>query len=183
MVSPTFCRAGLEDNADTRTRYLDTIHASGTHLVELINDILDFSKIEAGKLDLELCDCSPYELMTDVVNVLRMKAEQQKSGGMNIEVRGMIPEKIESDPTRLRQILMNLVSNAIKFTSVGGIRISASTIEKSGQTFIRFEVIDTGIGMTKDQMGRLYRKNSCRRILPSPEDSAARGWDWRSAND
>jgi PAS domain S-box-containing protein len=150
-------RRGLEDNADTRTRYLDTIHASGTHLVELINDILDFSKIEAGKLELELRDCSPYELMTDVVNVLRMKAEQQNLA-LTIEVRGLIPEKIESDPTRLRQILMNLVSNAIKFTSVGGIRISASTIEKNGQTFVRFEVIDTGIGMTKDQMGRLFKE-------------------------
>jgi signal transduction histidine kinase len=80
-------RRGLEDNEITRVRYLDTIHASGTHLVELINDILDFSKIEAGKLDLEIRECSPYELMDDVVNVLRMKAEQQ-SLSLSVEVRG-----------------------------------------------------------------------------------------------
>ena len=150
-------RRGLEESEDERVRYLDTIHASGTHLVELINDILDFSKIEAGKLDLEIRACSPWELMTDVVNVLRMKAEQQ-SLSLSVEVRGQIPETIKSDATRLRQILMNLVSNAIKFTSDGGVRIIASTVLQNGQTFVRFEVTDSGIGMTKEQMGRLFQQ-------------------------
>ena len=150
-------RRGLEENEITRVRYLDTIHASGTHLVELINDILDFSKIEAGKLDLEIRECSPYELMNDVVNVLRMKAEQQ-SLSLSVEVHGQIPETIESDPTRLRQVLMNLVSNAIKFTSEGGVRIVASMIERGGKNAVRFEVIDTGIGMTTEQMGRLFQE-------------------------
>ena len=150
-------RRGLEESAATRTQYLDTIHASGTHLVELINDILDFSKIEAGKLDLEVRKCSPYELMIDVVNVLRMKAEEQNLS-LSVEVRGKIPETIESDPTRLRQVLMNLVSNAIKFTSEGGVRIVTSTIESSGQTFLRFDVTDTGIGLTKEQAGRLFQQ-------------------------
>ena len=150
-------RRGLEDNEITRVRYLDTIHASGTHLVELINDILDFSKIEAGKLDLEIRECHPYELMNDVVNVLRMKAEQQ-SLSLSVEVQGPIPQTIESDPTRLRQVLMNLVSNAIKFTSEGGVRIVASMIQRAGQNAVRFEVIDTGIGMTTEQMGRLFQE-------------------------
>ena len=150
-------RRGLEESAATRIRYLDTIHASGTHLVELINDILDFSKIEAGKLDLEVRECSPYELMTDVVNVLRMKAEEHALT-LSVQVRGEIPETIESDPTRLRQILMNLVSNAIKFTSEGGVRIVASMVKRSEQTFLRFEVTDTGIGLTKDQAGRLFQQ-------------------------
>jgi signal transduction histidine kinase len=117
-------RRGLEDSESTRTTYLDTIHASGTHLVELINDILDFSKIEAGKLELEIRECSPYQLMNEVVNVLRMKAEQQ-SLNLSINLRGAIPETIQADPTRLRQILMNLVGNAIKFTAEGGVRIVA----------------------------------------------------------
>ena len=150
-------RRGLEESAATRIRYLDTIHASGTHLVELINDILDFSKIEAGKLDLEVRECSPYELMTDVVNVLRMKAEEHALT-LSVHVRGEIPETIKSDPTRLRQILMNLVSNAIKFTSEGGVRIVASMVKRSEQTFLRFEVTDTGIGLTKDQAGRLFQQ-------------------------
>ena len=150
-------RRGLEDSEATRTTYLDTIHASGTHLVELINDILDFSKIEAGKLELEIRECSPYQLMTEVVNVLRMKAEQQ-SLNLSINLRGSIPETIQADSTRLRQILMNLVGNAIKFTAEGGVRIVASMEEKEGQPFMRFEVTDTGIGMTQEQMSRLFQE-------------------------
>lgn len=150
-------RRGLDDSEATRTNYLDTIHASGTHLVELINDILDFSKIEAGKLELEIRDCSPYQIMMDVVNVLRMKAEQQ-SLSLTFEIRGKIPETIQADSTRLRQILMNLVGNAIKFTSEGGVNIVASMIEHHGKPLIRFEVTDTGIGMTAEQMGRLFQE-------------------------
>ncbi len=150
-------RRGLEDSEVTRTTYLDTIHASGTHLVELINDILDFSKIEAGKLELEIRECSPYQLMTEVVNVLRMKAEQQ-SLSLSINLHGSIPETIQADPTRVRQILMNLVGNAIKFTAEGGVRIVACMEEKHGQPFIRFEVTDTGIGMTPEQMSRLFQE-------------------------
>jgi CheY-like chemotaxis protein/HPt (histidine-containing phosphotransfer) domain-containing protein len=150
-------RRGLEDSDDTRTMYLDTIHASGTHLVELINDILDFSKIEAGKLELEIRDCSPYLIMTEVVNVMRMKAEQQ-SLDLSISIRGTIPETIQADPTRLRQILMNLVGNAIKFTTEGSVRVVASTVYDNEKTFVRFEVTDTGIGMTKEQMGRLFQE-------------------------
>jgi PAS domain S-box-containing protein len=150
-------RRGLEESEATRTTYLNTIHASGTHLVELINDILDFSKIEAGKLELEIRECSPYQLMNEVVNVLRMKAEQQ-SLSLSINLRGAIPETIQADPTRLRQILMNLVGNAIKFTADGGVRIVASMEDKDGQPFLRFEVTDTGIGMTHEQIGRLFQE-------------------------
>ena len=150
-------RRGLEDSESIRTTYLDTIHASGTHLVELINDILDFSKIEAGKLELEIQACHPYQIMTEVVNVWKMKAEQQ-SLGLSIAVRGTIPETIQADPTRLRQILMNLVGNAIKFTAEGGVRITVATVNQAGRPFIRFDVTDTGIGMTKDQMGRLFQE-------------------------
>ena len=150
-------RRGLEDSAATRITYLDTIHASGTHLVELIDDILDFSRIEAGKLDLEVRDCSPYQIMTEVVNVLRMKAEQQ-SLELTLAVRGRIPEIIQSDPTRLRQVLMNLVGNAIKFTTEGSVTVVASMNEQNGRPYLRFEVIDTGIGLTREQAGRLFQQ-------------------------
>ncbi len=150
-------RRGLEDSESTRTKYLDTIHASGTHLVELINDILDFSKIEAGKLELEIRECSPYQIMTEVVNVLRMKAEQQ-SLTLTTAIRGTIPETIQADSTRLRQILMNLVGNAIKFTAEGGVQIVASMVQQNGKPALRFEVKDTGIGMTKEQMSRLFQE-------------------------
>jgi len=150
-------RRGLEESEETRTTYLDTIHASGTHLVELINDILDFSKIEAGKLELEVRECSPYQIMTEVVNVLKMKADQQ-SLDLTFFVQGAIPETIQSDPTRLRQILMNLVGNAIKFTTEGHVRIAASMIKQDGKSLIRFEVTDTGIGMTSEQTTRLFQE-------------------------
>ncbi len=150
-------RRGLEDSDATRTTYLDTIHASGTHLVELINDILDFSKIEAGKLELELRECNPYQLMMEVVNVMKMKAEQQ-SLELSVRIEGRLPETIQADPTRLRQILMNLVSNAIKFTQEGSVHIIASLTEIDGRPFVRFEVKDTGIGMSKEQMSRLFQE-------------------------
>lgn len=149
-------RRGLAETEDDRITYLDTIHASGTHLVELINDILDFSKIESGKLELEIRDCNPWQIMTEVVNVLRMKADQQLLD-LSISIRGKIPEIIQADPTRLRQILMNLVSNAIKFTAEGSVTITASMVEQNSTPFIRFEVRDTGIGMTKEQMSRLFQ--------------------------
>ena len=150
-------RLGLEDSEETRLNYLNTIHASGTHLVELINDILDFSKIEAGKLDLEIRPCSPYQLMTDVINVLKMKAEQQ-SIQLVQEIRGTIPETIQADSTRLRQVLMNLVGNAVKFTSEGQVRLVAEMVTENGEQRLQFSVTDTGIGMTAEQCGRLFQE-------------------------
>ena len=150
-------RRGLEDSESTRTQYLNTIHASGTHLVELINDILDFSKIEAGKLDLEIRECSPYQIMKEVMNVLGMKAEQQ-SLNFELRVNGQIPESIHTDSTRLRQILMNLAGNAIKFTTEGSVRIEAAFLSDRNGPRMTFAVTDTGIGMTSEQAGRLFQQ-------------------------
>ena len=150
-------RRGLEDTPATRLKYLDTIHSSGTHLVGLINDILDLSKIESGKMELEICECQPYRLMGEVVSVLQMKATDQN---LYLEhgIDGQIPVTIQSDPTRLRQILMNLVSNAIKFTSSGGVRIQASFEQDGVRPQVRFRVIDSGIGMTEEQCSRIFEE-------------------------
>ena len=150
-------RLGLEESEETRLNYLHTIHASGTHLVELINDILDFSKIEAGKLELEILPCSPFQLMNEVCNVLRMKAEEQ-SINLLLNVKGLIPESVEADATRLRQILMNLVGNAIKFTTDGEVRITAEMVTEEDRPRLQFSVSDTGIGMTPEQRGRLFQE-------------------------
>ena len=150
-------RRGLEDDPDTRTDYLNIIHASGTHLVGLINNILDLSKIEAGRMDLEICETSPWQIVSEVVAVMSGKAQEQ---GLLLEcsVDGLIPSVIQSDPTRLRQILMNLVGNAIKFTSEGSVRIVAR-IEGAGRSpRLTFSVTDTGIGMTKRQCDRIFEK-------------------------
>ena len=146
----------MEESEERRLDYLDTIHASGTHLLELINDILDLSKIEAGKLQVEIVETSPFGVMRDVVNVLRVRAEL---AGIALEysVEGKVPETIHTDPTRLRQILMNLVGNAIKFTSEGRRHSwSAAWLAASDVPRMEFEIADTGIGMTEEQMARIF---------------------------
>ncbi|MBL8815465.1 MAG: response regulator [Planctomyces sp.] len=150
-------RRGLEDSDATRIEYLNTIHSSGTHLVELINDILDLSKIEAGKLELEIRSCNPWQILSEVINVMKMKAEQQ-SLTLAGRVIGQIPETIQADPTRLRQILMNLIGNAIKFTAEGSVQITVSCQECDERSLIRFDVTDTGIGMTPEQCGKMFRQ-------------------------
>ncbi|MEQ9411472.1 MAG: ATP-binding protein [Fuerstiella sp.] len=150
-------RHGMEENETKRREYLNTIHASGTHLVGLINDILDLSKIESGRMELEICECRPCQLINEVVNVLQMKAHEQNLM-LEQAVEGTIPAVIHSDPTRLRQILMNLVGNAIKFTNQGGVRIVVDSRQADGRSQIRFRVIDTGIGMTEDQCGRIFEE-------------------------
>ncbi len=150
-------RRGMEDSENTRREYLNTIHASGTHLVGLINDILDLSKIESGRMEMEIRPCSPWELMNEVVSVMKMKADEQ---GISLEheIEGQIPTTIESDPTRLRQILMNLVGNAVKFTESGGVKMVADTVTEDGQLRVRFRVTDTGVGMTEEQRGKIFQE-------------------------
>ena len=145
---------GLYDNPDEQSEYLGTIHSSGTHLLDLINDILDLSKIEAGKLDLEMTDCSPLHIFSEVINILKVRA-QEKGISLELIVEGTIPETIQSDPVRLRQVVTNLVGNAIKFTETGGVKIVARWIDDR-QPKLEFDVIDSGIGMTDKQVARIF---------------------------
>ncbi|HEV8377572.1 MAG TPA: ATP-binding protein [Tepidisphaeraceae bacterium] len=137
---------------------LNTIRRNGEHLLTLINDILDLSKIEAGEMVLEKIACSPARIISDVVSIMRVKAGEK---GLKLEVKvdGAIPDRIFSDPTRLRQIIINLVSNAIKFTEAGWVRVGAKLLDPpdSANPRMRFEVIDSGIGMKAEQMSRLFR--------------------------
>lgn len=139
-----------------RTSALQTILRNGHHLLQLINDILDLSKIEAGRLEVEKMSCSPGELLADVVSALRVKADA-KQVKLLLSYRGSVPETIHSDPTRLRQILINLVGNAIKFTERGHIEIGVS-VERvhSERPMLRVDIVDTGIGMTPQQLARLF---------------------------
>ncbi|MBL4701342.1 MAG: response regulator [Phycisphaeraceae bacterium] len=134
--------------------YIQTIQRNGEHLLALINDILDISKIEAGHLDVETLTCSPVKIVAEVVSMMR---HQTLEKGLNFEVNymGSIPQTIQTDPTRLRQILNNLVGNAIKFTQKGTVRIDVRFEEP--QSLLRFDVIDTGIGITEQQMTRLFQ--------------------------
>jgi len=150
-------RRGYEENETERQEYLETIHSSGQHLLELINDVLDLSKIEAGKLEIELSRCSPHRLISEVLTVLSVRA-RQKGIAVESSWNGPIPESIQTDPTRLRQVLTNLLGNAIKFTETGSVRVVASIIEpKSSGPRLRLDVIDSGIGMKPEALNRIFQ--------------------------
>ena len=148
-------RRGMEQDENRRRKHLNTIHSSGTHLLDLINDILDLSKVEAGALEVEVLPCAVHEVIAEVVTVLRVKAEQ-KGISLNYEFDGPIPETIQSDPSRLRQILTNLVGNAIKFTDKGGVKIVAKMNGNKDRPQMVLQVVDTGIGMTKEAAAKIF---------------------------
>ncbi|WP_347989833.1 PAS domain-containing protein [Methylomonas sp. AM2-LC] len=141
-------------NTDQRTR-LEKIAASGQHLLSIINDILDLSKIEAGHLQLELRD---FALESVLDNVCSLFSTQAKAKGLTISVdNDSVPTWLWGDQTRVRQIMLNFVSNAIKFTEQGGICLRAKLLEESPQGIgVRFEVEDSGIGISADFLPHLF---------------------------
>ena len=150
---------------DTEREYARTIRKSGESLLHIINDILDFSKIEAGKLELEIIDFSLHELIRDV---MAMPSEQATQKGIQLvsDVAADVPEGLHGDPTRLRQILTNLVGNALKFTQQGGVTIKVCSVngvdDKNSGTraptrHLRFEVTDSGIGIPTDALAHLFK--------------------------
>ncbi len=133
------------------------IKRNGQHLLDLINDILDLSKIEADKLDIHRVDCSAAQIVDDVATLMRGRAES-KSLALKVEYQTPIPKTICSDPTRLRQILVNLIGNAIKFTESGQVILRLAYIQQSdGENRLQFEVIDSGIGLTHEEASRLFQ--------------------------
>jgi PAS domain S-box-containing protein len=149
-------RRGMDEGDERRPEYLDIIYTSGTHLIDLINDILDLSKIEAGKLSVEIIDTDPYQIMNDVVDVLKVRAKQAGIA-IDAKVEGLIPQTIQSDPTRLRQILLNLSGNAVKFTKQGGVTLTCRMASGEDVPRLAFSVTDTGIGMTEEQTRRIFK--------------------------
>ncbi|MFO1010167.1 MAG: ATP-binding protein [Planctomycetota bacterium] len=131
-----------------------TIRRNGEHLLAILNDILDLSKIEAGRMTVERVPVDALQLVRDVVALERVRAEQ-RGIALVLAAPTRLPRSIASDPLRLRQILMNLVGNAIKFTQTGGVTVTVSAEERAGR--IAFAVKDTGIGMTAEQLARLFQ--------------------------
>jgi len=143
-----------ETSEKKRADALETIRRNGRHLLGLINDILDLSKIEAGKLEIERIPVKTRAIVGDVVDLLRDRAEARHTT-LATEIRSGVPERIETDPTRLRQALVNLVSNAIKFTEGGDVRIVVEC-EPADEKIV-FHVIDNGIGMTSAQVAKIFQ--------------------------
>lgn len=134
---------------------LRTIHRNGEHLLGIINDILDISKIEAGKLDVERLHCALPQLLAEIESLMRIRASA-KGIGLVFGLDGQVPEVIETDPVRLRQILINLIGNAIKFTDHGEVRVVARR-RSARPPAIEFDVIDTGVGIPPGQLGQLFQ--------------------------
>ncbi len=147
---------GLENAPAERIASFATIRRNAEHLLCVINDILDLSKIEAGKFQIEHIDCSPHEILYDVKELMQIRAD---SKGLNwqVELDGPLPETIHSDPTRLRQILINLAGNAIKFTEVGSVTLVARMMKSELGNRLIFDMVDTGIGMTDEQCQNLFQ--------------------------
>ena len=144
-------------SAENRDEVIETISRNGRHLLRLINDILDISKVEAGELTVEFQETSPCRIIINVMSLLRVQT-MEKNLSLNVHFDGPIPRTIQTDPTRLHQILMNLVGNAIKFTESGKVEIIVSLEEstKKDSSVLRIDVKDTGIGIHVDQLERIY---------------------------
>jgi PAS domain S-box-containing protein len=148
-------RRGQVRNEDDYRKHLDIVHASGTHLLGLINDILDLSKVEAGRLEVEAIACSPYQSAHEIVQAQSVRAAE-KGIRVELECPGSAPESITSDPARLRQILTNLIGNAIKFTDKGGVKVTLRFVPTRPIAQIQFEVSDTGIGIDSDKLDSVF---------------------------
>jgi CheY-like chemotaxis protein/HPt (histidine-containing phosphotransfer) domain-containing protein len=132
--------------------YVETVRASAENLLTIINDILDFSKIESGRLELEQ---QPFDLRDCLESALDLVTPQAREKGLDLAyaVAPDLPDILVSDVTRLRQILVNLLSNGVKFTASGGVSLA---VERDPSGAIAFEVCDTGIGISPEQLGRLF---------------------------
>ncbi|RFZ95693.1 PAS domain S-box protein [Mucilaginibacter conchicola] len=147
----------MEDNPhDSQKENLEVLKFSAENLMTLINDVLDFTKIETGNIELEKAKVDLREMVQSIVGSMRYKA-QEKGITLSCSIEDAIPDRIIGDRARLVQILLNLVSNSVKFTSQGGVSIDLKVIEQSKDTVrIRFGVADTGIGIAKDKQGTIF---------------------------
>jgi signal transduction histidine kinase/CheY-like chemotaxis protein len=149
---------GSERTEDERRSDAKVIRRNGEHLLTLINDILDQSKIEAGKMSVEPLLCCPAGIIGEVQSMLRGRANE-KGVALEVNFEGPIPVKVRTDPTRLRQILINLVANAIKFTKEGSVKLDVAikpTIT-AAKPILELKISDTGIGMTPEQQALLFK--------------------------
>ena len=156
-------------NEDTR-EYCQIIKRNGDQLLHVIDDILDLSKIEAGRLDLDLQICSLRHIVLDVISTMQVRADA-KGLHLSVEYHGQVSDQIQTSPTRLRQVLINLIGNAIKFTELGGVRVVVSHDTAGGTSpCVRFDVIDSGIGIDEKHLDELFHPfsqvdaSSCRRF-------------------
>ncbi len=145
---------------EQQLHYANITHSSAKNLLTLINDILDFSKIEAGKMEIENTPLNIHSLVDELIATMQFSAEE-KGLALHHNMDAGIPETLEGDPTRLRQILTNLIGNSIKFTEEGEIRVSVALLStQNHQMLLRFRVHDNGIGISRDKQEKIFTKFS-----------------------
>jgi PAS domain S-box-containing protein len=141
-------------------QHAERIQTAGSALLTVVNDILDFSSIEAGKVELDYQPFSAAALIDNAVSIVSTLAEQKKIS-LRAKLDSALPEWLVGDPDRLRQVLLNLLNNAIKFTTQGSITLAAERLDETGfGCRLRFSVSDTGIGIPRDKQDRLFRQFS-----------------------
>jgi signal transduction histidine kinase/CheY-like chemotaxis protein len=138
--------------------YLETAHRSAEMLLVILNDVLDFSKIEAGKLHMESIEFSVRQMLEETLKPFAIRAHEKRCELM-VDVKPSVPDALVGDPLRLRQVLVNLVSNAIKFTDRGEIvvRIERTRAREDDRASVRFSVVDTGIGISREKQASIFR--------------------------
>ncbi len=146
-------RFGLKDKQQQQDA-IETIYRNSKHLINIINDILDLSKIEADKLDIENLSFSPIKLLQEVEQLMSLQA-REKGVVLTFHYQFPLPAIIHNDPTRLKQILFNLISNALKFTSEGRVTVTTSCLWQAQQ--LQFSVADNGIGLSDEQIAHLFQ--------------------------
>ena len=148
-------RRGYQQGAADTRKHLDTIHGSGKHLLKLIDDILDLSKVEAGRLDVERIPCAAHRVVQDVVRVMDVRA-REKGVALRVEFPQALPATVLSDPSRLRQIVTNLVGNALKFTQQGAVTVVMRMPPDEPNRLLVIEISDSGIGIPADKLEAIF---------------------------
>jgi len=147
---------GQNQSASDRTECIQIVRRNAKHLLELINDILDLSKIEAGKMTVEKIECDLPQFMADILSTMKVRVAE-KALDFHATFSPRIPCSIQTDPLRFRQILMNLLGNGINFTESGSVGMHVNFEERGTRGFLHVTVSDTGIGMTPEQLDRLFQ--------------------------
>ncbi|HXG78742.1 MAG TPA: histidine kinase dimerization/phospho-acceptor domain-containing protein, partial [Methyloceanibacter sp.] len=136
------------------SRYVETLHRSARNLLEALNDVLDFARLESGRFELNQSSFDLHELINSVGAVLQTRAGEKGLIG-SYDIGASCPQFVVGDAARLRQMLMSLIDNALRFTAHGAVRLYASAAESQGRTLVRFDLTDTGVGLSKSVKERL----------------------------
>ena len=139
----------------TQARYAEMLYQSSRSLLGVLNDVLDFSRLAAGRMELQQTTFDLHDLIHGVGAVLQARANEKGLTG-GVDIGANCPRYIVGDAARLRQVLMSFVDNALKFTSIGSVRLYASASEADGRLVLRFDVTDTGVGLSKAVQERLF---------------------------